>query len=55
VLAKHITPDFQRARLSSHFVYESYEAESGLFYNRGSVGFVLIANPILHPNVKPFF
>lgn len=46
MLAKKIHADFQRERLSPHFVYESYEAESGLFYNRGSVGFVLIANPL---------
>ena len=44
--AKDIHPDFQRERLSPHFVYESYDAESGLFFNRGSVGFVLIANPL---------
>lgn len=46
MIAKNIHPDFQRERLSPHFVYESYDAESGLFFNRGSVGFVLIANPI---------
>jgi conjugal transfer ATP-binding protein TraC len=46
MLAKNIHPDFNRERLSPHFVYESYDAESGLFFNRGSVGFVLIANPL---------
>ncbi|MCP5363374.1 MAG: TraC family protein [Rickettsiaceae bacterium] len=46
MLAKNIHPDFQRERLSPHFVYESFDAESGLFFNRGSVGFVLIANPM---------
>jgi conjugal transfer ATP-binding protein TraC len=46
MLVKNIHPDFQRERLSPHFVYESYDEESGLFYNRGSVGFVLIANPL---------
>ena len=46
MLAKNIHPDFQRERLSPHFVYESYDAESGLFYNRASVGFVLVANPL---------
>ena len=35
--AKDIHPDFQRERLSPHFVYESYDAESGLFFNRDSV------------------
>jgi len=46
VLAKNIHADFQRERLSPHFVYESYDKESGMFFNRGSVGFVLIANPL---------
>ncbi len=46
MLAKGIHPDFQRERLSPHFVYESYDQESGLFFNRGSIGFVLIANPL---------
>jgi len=46
MLAKNVHPDFQRERLSPHFVYESYDDESGLFFNRGSVGFVLIANPL---------
>ena len=46
MLAKNIHPDFQRERLSPHFVYESYDVESGLFYNRASVGFVLVANPL---------
>ena len=46
MLAKNIHADFQRERLSTHFVYESYDEESGLFFNRGSVGFVLIANPL---------
>ena len=46
MLAKNIHPDFRRERLAPHFVYESYDAESGLFFNRGSVGFVLIANPM---------
>lgn len=46
MLAKNIHPDFQRERLSPHFVYESYDATNGLFFNRGSIGFVLIANPL---------
>ena len=45
-MAKNIHSDFVRERLSPHFVYESYDEESGLFFNRGSVGFVLIANPL---------
>lgn len=46
MLARNIHEDFKRERLSPHFVYESYDEESGLFYNRGSIGFVLIANPL---------
>ena len=46
MIAKNIHPDFRRERLAPHFVYESFDAESGLFFNRGSVGFVLIANPM---------
>ena len=46
MLAKNIHADFQRERLSPHFVYESYDKDSGLFFNKGSVGFVLIANPL---------
>lgn len=46
MLAKNVHTNFQRERLSPHFVYESYDDESGLFFNRGSVGFVLIANPL---------
>lgn len=46
MIAKNIHEDFARERLSPHFVYESYDDESGLFFNRGSVGFVLIANPL---------
>lgn len=46
MLAKDVHANFQRERLSLHFVYESYDSESGLFFNRGSVGFVLIANPL---------
>lgn len=42
--AGHI--DKYRESFSEYFVYESYDAESGLFYNRGSVGFVLIADPL---------
>lgn len=46
MLAKKIHADWARHRLSPHFVYESYDPESGLFFNRGSVGFVLVANPL---------
>ncbi len=46
MFAANIHHDFQRERLSPHFVYESYDEASGLFYNRGSVGFILIANPL---------
>lgn len=35
-----------RESFSEHFVYESYDEESGLFFNRGSVGFVLIGEPL---------
>jgi conjugal transfer ATP-binding protein TraC len=44
--AKYIHADFKRERLAPHFVYESYDAETGFFFNRGSIGFVLIANPL---------
>lgn len=38
--------DFNRESFSKYFVYESYDEESGLFFNRGSVGFMLMANPM---------
>lgn len=41
-----INKDFSRDRLSNYFVYESYDSHSGLFFNRGSIGFVLISNPL---------
>ncbi|MDC0864369.1 TraC family protein [Rickettsiaceae bacterium] len=46
MLAKEIHKDFQRERLAPHFVYESYDKETGIFFNRNSLGFVLIANPL---------
>lgn len=46
MFAKNVHRDFQRERLSPHFVYESYDESNGFFYNRGSIGFVLIANPL---------
>ena len=39
--------DFRRDRLSPHFVYESFDAKSGLFFNRGSIGFVLEGWPLV--------
>lgn len=51
MLAK-VHSDFARERLAPHFVYESYDSESGLFFNRASVGFVLIANPLVGANVQ---
>lgn len=46
MFAKNVHHEFQRERLSPHFIYESYDDSSGLFYNRGSIGFVFIANPL---------
>lgn len=46
MIVKNIHEDFTRERLLPHFVYESYDEESGLFFNRVSVDFVLIANPL---------
>ncbi|KJV73244.1 F pilus assembly Type-IV secretion system for plasmid transfer family protein [Orientia tsutsugamushi str. UT76] len=42
-----IHKDFDRERFSKHFVYESYDDETQLFFNRGSIGFVLLAWPLL--------
>ena len=42
-----VHPDFRRERISPHFVYESYDEKSGLFFNRGSVGFVLEGWPLV--------
>jgi conjugal transfer ATP-binding protein TraC len=46
MIAREMNATLLRARLSPYFVYESYDQESGFFFNRGSVGFVLIANPL---------
>ncbi len=46
MLAKNIHPDFNRQRISPHFVYESYDEQTGFFHNKGSVGFVLMGNPM---------
>ena len=43
----NIHQDFSRERLAKHFVYESYDEKSQLFYNRGSVGFVLLGWPLV--------
>jgi conjugal transfer ATP-binding protein TraC len=45
MLAKNIHPDFNRQRISPHFVYESFDEQTGFFHNKGSVGFVLMGNP----------
>ena len=50
--AKIIHQDFSRERLAKHFVYESYDEDSGLFFNRGSVGFVLLGWPLIGTNVQ---
>ncbi|WP_341752546.1 MULTISPECIES: TraC family protein [unclassified Candidatus Tisiphia] len=50
--AKIIHQDFSRERLAKHFVYESYDEDSGLFFNRGSVGFVLLGWPLVGTNVQ---
>jgi conjugal transfer ATP-binding protein TraC len=44
--------DFQRYRLSDHFVYESYDEKSKLFFNRGSIGFVLSGWPIVGASLQ---
>lgn len=46
MIARKLNAEFQRPCLSPYFVYESYDEESGFFFNRGSTGFVLIANPL---------
>lgn len=50
--AKIIPQDFSRERLAKHFVYESYDQDSGLFFNRGSVGFVLLGWPLVGTSVQ---
>lgn len=44
--------DFARERLAEHFVYESYDEESELFFNRGSVGFVLLGWPLVGASLQ---
>lgn len=48
----NVDSDFSKHRLSPHFVYESYDAERKLFYNRGSVGFVLQGWPLVGANLQ---
>ncbi|KJV57493.1 F pilus assembly Type-IV secretion system for plasmid transfer family protein, partial [Orientia chuto str. Dubai] len=47
-----IHKDFDRERLSKHFVYESYDEETQLFFNRSSIGFVLLAWPLVGATVQ---
>ncbi|WP_341756991.1 MULTISPECIES: TraC family protein [unclassified Candidatus Tisiphia] len=51
MLAK-VHQDFARERLSPHFVYESYDEDTGFFFNRGSIGFVLMGNPLVGTSVQ---
>jgi conjugal transfer ATP-binding protein TraC len=48
----NIHKDFDRERLAKHFVYESYDEDSQLFFNRGSVGFVLMGWPLVGTSVQ---
>lgn len=47
-----IDKDFARERLAKHFVYESYDKDSGLFFNRGSVGFILLGWPLVGASLQ---
>ncbi|QCS24397.1 conjugal transfer protein TraC [Rickettsia parkeri] len=47
-----IDKDFARERLAKHFVYESYDGDSGLFFNRASVGFVLLGWPLVGTSLQ---
>lgn len=51
MLAK-VHEDFRRERLAPHFVYESYDETSGLFFNRASVGFVLVGSPLVGASLQ---
>jgi conjugal transfer ATP-binding protein TraC len=44
--------DFVKERLSPHFVYESYDSDSKLYYNRGSVGFILQCWPLVGASLQ---
>ena len=47
-----IHKDFARNRQSPHFVYESFDEETGLFFNRGSIGFVLHGWPLVGTSLQ---
>jgi conjugal transfer ATP-binding protein TraC len=51
MLAK-VHEDFRRERLAPHFVYESYDESTGLFFNRASVGFVLLGSPLVGASLQ---
>lgn len=44
--------DFTRERLSPHFVYESFDEKNNLFFNRGSIGFVLKGWPLVGTSLQ---
>lgn len=48
----NIHHDFDRNRLSTHFVYESYDETNQLFFNRGSIGFVLKGWPLVGASMQ---
>jgi len=48
----NVHPDFERERLSPHFVYESYDEEKKFFFNRGSIGFVFQGWPLVGTNLQ---
>lgn len=52
IMISGIDKDFARERLSKHFVYESYDEESSLFFNRASVGFVLLGWPLVGTSLQ---
>lgn len=43
---------FKKSRFFELLPYESYDPESGLFLNRGSVGFVLKGHPLVGANLE---
>ena len=47
-----IHQDFNRERLSPHFVYESFDPDPKLFFNRNSVGFVLEGWPLVGATIQ---
>lgn len=44
--------DFGRESISKYFVYESYDEATKLFFNRGSLGFVLHGIPLVGTNIN---